>query len=604
MQLYTSKKCRYVFSVFFLMFVFLFALPYVSAATYGTINGDKVNFRSGAGVNSTIYQQLNRGTTVTVKSAYAVSGSGCSAGWINISYNNRDGYVCRDYITIQGTESYNRPWTSPKKAIMGGANFVASGYIATGQYTSYLKKFNVNPNSSYGVYKHQYMANLAAPMNEAKTTYNSYKQNNLLSLPLEFTIPIFNNMPEYTTHPVYGKEVGGTSNITDQSFENALNEQGFDETYKKWLRELHQSYPNWTFKSLKTGLDFYTAVEEEKWISSINGATCPKCKDPINKNTEGSWYIANTETVAYFLDPRNGLMVDSVLMYENLSYSENYKESVVQSVLSGTFMSGTDPIDHVSYSSIFMEAGRTHNVNPVYLAALSRQEVGASGSISTSGARVEYQGNVYEGFYNFYNIGAYSSEESPVKAGIVYAAAGASKNAQGVFVGNTPSTPVGGNTGPSSGGDSNQNQPSTPAVTPLLTHLSNMKLNRKGNYLSNVSVGTTVGTLKSRTKGQELVFRNASGRSLSDGDKVGTGTKITFPSGETYEVVLYGDLTGDGNINSADLLKIRQHLLGQVQLSGASLEAARLINTSGNINSADLLRMRQYLLGQKSISQA
>ena len=49
---------------------------------------------------------------------------------------------------------------------------------------------------------------------------------------------------------------------------------------------------------------------------------------------------------------------------------------------------------------------------------------------------------------------------------------------------------------------------------------------------------------------------------------------------------------------------MRQHLLGQVKLSGAYLEAARLVNISGNVNSADLLRMRQYLLGQKNISQA
>jgi len=597
------KKCKFNFVFGFAIFMILFFVSFMNvSAVTGTINGDGVNFRSGAGVNYSSYQSLNRGTVVNVKSAYAVSGSGCGEGWISINYNNRDGYVCKSYLDIQGSESYGRPWTSPKKAIMGGASFVASSYIAVGQYNSYLKKFNVNPSSSHGVYKHQYMANLAAPMNEAKTTYNSYKKNNLLSLPLEFTIPIFNNMPEYTSHPVYGKEVGGTSQVTDQNFENALNQQGFDETYKKWLRELHNSYPNWTFKSLKTGLDFNTAVEEEKWISSINAATCPQCKDPINKNTEGSWYVASTQTTAYFLDPRNCLMVDSILMFENLSYSDNYKESVVKDVLVGTFMNSNDPIDHLSYSSIFMEAGKTYNVNPVYLAALSRQEVGANGSISTSGQRIDYEGNSYEGFYNFFNIGANSDASSPVRAGIVYAAAGASKNAQGVFMGYASSS-GNGNSG-SNNNNNNDNKPVAPSVTPLATHLANMKLNKKGNYITNISVGTTVGSLKGKTKGNELVFRNSSGGLLGDSEKVGTGSKITFPTGETYEVVVYGDMNGDGSINSADLLKMRQYLLGQVNLTGGFMESARLVNTTGNVNSADLLRLRQYLLGQKGINQA
>ncbi len=598
MSIQKKWKCQVIISVVIFLVAFFGALLNTFALT-GVVSGEDVNFRTGAGINYNVIEKLKIGTTVTVKNAYAVYGSGCSEGWISISYNNRDGYICKTYLNIAGMASYQRPWSSPKKAILGGAEFIASSYISAGQFNSYLKKFNVNPNSSHGVYNHQYMANLAAPYSEASSTYRSYRDNNLLSLPLEFTIPIFDNMPEYTTHPVTGAEKGGTSEVLDQNFEQHLNNEGFDETYKKWLRVLHKSYPNWVFKSLRTGLDFNTSVEREKWISSINGASCPSCKDPSNTNTEGNWYIGSSEVTAYFLDPRNFLMVDSVLMFENLGFSENYQESVVKTVLNGSFMSGVDPVDHVAYSSIFMEAGRTYRVNPVYLAALSRQEVGANGSISTSGERIDYKGNTYLGFYNFYNIGAYSSEESPVKAGIVYAAAGASKNAEGVFVGIPgDSSSVGGE------GDNSSSNPSNPGVLPLMTHLSNMKLTKKGNYLTNVSVGTTVGTLKSRTKGNELAFRNSNNVLMGDSERVGTGTKITFPTGETYEIVLYGDLTGDGLINSADLLRMRQILLGQVKYSGAYLESARLINVNGNVNSADLLRLRQYLLGQKSISQS
>ena len=130
-----------------------------------------------------------------------------------------------------------------------------------------------------------------------------------------------------------------------------------------------------------------------------------------------------------------------------------------------------------------------------------------------------------------------------------------------------------------------------------------MRLNRKGGYITNLQVGTTVSNLKSKTNGNELTFKNASGATLGDSEKLTTGSTITFSTGETYTIVIYGDLTGDGDIDSADLLRMRQQLLGKVSLNGSYLEAAHVYNTSGDVDSSDLLRLRQHLLGKTSINQ-
>ncbi len=89
-------------------------------------------------------------------------------------------------------DTFLRPWNNRYRSIVGGAMYIGSNYINRGQNTGYLQKFNV---TAVNTYNHQYMTNVEAANSEALKTKNAY--NGMLdSVPLVFSIPVYENMPE------------------------------------------------------------------------------------------------------------------------------------------------------------------------------------------------------------------------------------------------------------------------------------------------------------------------------------------------------------------------------------------------------------------------
>lgn len=87
--------------------------------------------------------------------------------------------------------TFLRPWNDRYRAIVGGGMYIGSNYINRGQNTGYLQKFNVTTTSTYS---HQYMANVEAANSESMKTKTAY--NGMMdSVPLVFSIPVYENMP-------------------------------------------------------------------------------------------------------------------------------------------------------------------------------------------------------------------------------------------------------------------------------------------------------------------------------------------------------------------------------------------------------------------------
>ncbi len=100
--------------------------------------------------------------------------------------------------------------------------------------------------------------------------------------------------------------------------------------------------------------------------------------------------------------------------------------------------------------------------------------------------------------------------------------------------------------------------------------------------------GTTVSKIKKAFSDLEVTkVRKADEKSIDNG-KVGTGATISFGSGETITVIIYGELTGEGNINSRDAKTILNHLCEKEALNSPFLTAAD-VDKDGEVTTKDAL---------------
>lgn len=193
----------------------------------------------------------------------------------------------------------------------------------------------------------------------------------------------------------------------------------FPESYKAALTALKQAHPNWIFVKQDTGLEWDTVVSEELYGGrSLVPASLDGCLQE-GKYSSG-WSYATEEALEYYLDPRNGLTEEGIFQFEQLTYNASYHENceaALQSFLNNTFMSGTIPQANFSYAHGFWAIGKEMNISPFHLASRVYQEQGKGTSSLISGT---YPG--YEGYYNYFNIGASgSTEKEVIESGLSYA---------------------------------------------------------------------------------------------------------------------------------------------------------------------------------------
>lgn len=220
---------------------------------------------------------------------------------------------------------------------------------------------------------------------------------------------------------------------TDAKFEAYLDTQGFPESYKPYLRTLHAKYPNWNFRAARTGLSWNDVLEREgklgkslvsssapsSWKSQAAGAYDPQTGKYTSFDS-GGWAAASEKIIAYYLDPRNFINQIGIFQFLTHTYdAETQTSAGLAAVVSGTFLDAAFPeTGFATYADALMEAGRTATVNPYVLASMILVEQGTSGT----GKCISGTVSGYEGYYNYYNIGAYKTASmSAVTRGLWYA---------------------------------------------------------------------------------------------------------------------------------------------------------------------------------------
>lgn len=127
-----------------------------------------------------------------------------------------------------------------------------------------------------------------------------------------------------------------------------------------------------------------------------------------------------------------------------------------------------------------------------------------------------------------------------------------------------------------------------------------------GGYVTKVVAETKLSDFVGNFETPEYVkVFGSDGKEITDKNAyVGTGCRVSLMNGDkavdSADVVMLGDISGDGRLTSVDYLRLRAYFGGDYELSGAYLAAAHIAGRD-TVTSVDYLRLRAHFSGDYNI---
>lgn len=492
-------------------------------------------------------------------------------------------------------DKYLIPWNTKAKAITGGGIFIGSSYIHLGQDTLYLQKFHVSSSSTGSLFWHQYMTNVLAPYSESKSIYNGYANSGLLSQSMSFIIPVYENMPEI---PIQSPSISDSDYISDNTkvyanVSTTLNIRSGPGTSYEILTSVDknthmtriakgkQSGELWDRVQLSNGMIGYVF---QNYVNEVPKAQIEQININIDNiilnkgetkklNVEILPEEAKNNGVEYSSSNNNVVRVDSS---GNIIGIRSGKATITVKAKENNV---SDSIEIQVYSSVIdmnlntenlvLQIEDTFSITPIILPD------------DASNTKVIYKSENEE-IVHIDNSGKITAlAEGKTKVIVITEDSNIQKEVNIIVIKKIEESEL-------SFGQ------------PLIVN---------GNEITGWNKDEmTVQKIKDKiTTIYEIQIYDSKGNLLQDNEFAGTGSVIRIlQNGQIiieYNIILYGDVNGDGKINSVDLLVLQRHILEIEKFSGVFLKAGNIRKDGKNPSSLDSLLIQRHILELQIIEQ-
>lgn len=485
------------------------------------------------------------------------------------------------------------PWNTPAKAIKGGAVFIGSSYISVGQNNLYLQKFDVNDDRGTDLFWHQYMTNCLAPYSESSGIYKAYQSNGMLNSSIRFIIPVYENMPKYMTDSpnisdsdyevdstkMYA-DVTGTLNVrtgpgTSYEVITGIDRNRVVTRIKKGV----QSGERWDKVELDNGIIGYVF---QSYLKEIPAPTITDIKLSIANTTIQK---ESTDSISITITPKD--VTEEIIWTSSNENVVRVENGIITGITSGTATITAKTKDgRISDSIDITVYSKVTNI------VLNKQNV-----TLLTGNKASISANILPEDANNKEI-IWSSENAEI-ANVVDGEITANKQGTTNIIAKAK----------------NENVKAICKVTVkdlpdeiTLEFAPNLRV--EADEISNLNLeklsASEIESLIQTNLSME--FYNTQNEKIEGETKIGTGSRLILKNelGEViyeYTFIVYGDINGDGEINSLDALILQKHILELKEITGTFLKAANTSKNGELPSSLDVLKIQKHILEIKYIEQ-